>query len=88
MKAEPPANPADCADNLGTTKYGVDSEGVVVDPRDGSFWVPDEYVPSVLHVAPDGDVLGRFVPPATKASSTTCSRRSLDRGSAGTAASR
>ena len=62
VKAEPPANPADCADNLGTTKYGVDSEGVVVDPRDGSFWVPDEYVPSVLHVAPDGDVLGRFVP--------------------------
>ena len=62
IAAGPPANPADCADNLGTTKYGVDSEGVVVDPRDGSFWVPDEYVPSVLHVAPDGDVLGRFVP--------------------------
>lgn len=57
-----PANPANCAVNLGTTKFGIDSEGVVVDPRDGSFWVSDEYVPSLLHVASDGDVLGRFVP--------------------------
>jgi hypothetical protein len=57
-----PRRPRRQHDNLGTTKYGVDSEGVVVDPRDGSFRVPDEYVPSVLHVAPDGDVLGRFVP--------------------------
>lgn len=58
----PPTNPANCSAVLSPTKFGVDSEGVVVDPRDGSFWVSDEYVPSLLHVARDGDVLGRFVP--------------------------
>jgi hypothetical protein len=42
--------------------FGVDTEGVVVDPRDGSFWLSDEYRPSVLHVAPDGQILSRIVP--------------------------
>jgi hypothetical protein len=42
--------------------FGVDTEGVVVDPRDGSFWLADEYRPSILHVAPDGQILARIVP--------------------------
>jgi len=42
--------------------FGVDTEGVVVDPRDGSFWLSDEYRPSILHVAPDGQILARIVP--------------------------
>ncbi|MFN0074537.1 MAG: esterase-like activity of phytase family protein [Chloroflexota bacterium] len=41
---------------------GVDSEGLARDPRDGSFWVADEYGPSILHVSPDGTILQRFVP--------------------------
>ncbi len=42
--------------------FGVDTEGVVVDPRDSSFWLADEYRPSILHVAPDGQILARIVP--------------------------
>jgi len=42
--------------------FGVDTEGVVVDPRDSSFWLSDEYRPSILHVAPDGQILARIVP--------------------------
>jgi Esterase-like activity of phytase len=41
--------------------YGVDSEGLVRAP-DGTFWVSEEYRPSVLHVAADGTVLSRLVP--------------------------
>jgi hypothetical protein len=42
--------------------FGVDTEGVVVDPRDGSFWLSDEYRPSILRVAPGGQILARIVP--------------------------
>jgi hypothetical protein len=42
--------------------FGVDTEGIVVDPRDGSFWLADEYRPSILHVAKDGQILSRIVP--------------------------
>lgn len=41
---------------------GVDSEGLARDPRDGSFWVADEYGPSILHAAADGTIIQRFVP--------------------------
>lgn len=40
---------------------GLDTEGLIV-ARDGSFWLSEEYSPSVLHVARDGRVLARFVP--------------------------
>jgi hypothetical protein len=42
--------------------FGVDTEGIAVDRRDGSFWLADEYRPSVIHVAPDGQLLSRIVP--------------------------
>lgn len=42
--------------------YGVDTEGVVVDSRDGTFWLVEEYRPSVLHVAADGTILQRYTP--------------------------
>jgi hypothetical protein len=42
--------------------FGVDTEGISVDPRDGSFWLVDEYRPSVIHVAADGQILSRVVP--------------------------
>lgn len=47
---------------LGEDPNGVDPEGLALDPRDGSFWVCEEYGPSVLHVAPDGTILTRLVP--------------------------
>ncbi|HEY6758940.1 MAG TPA: esterase-like activity of phytase family protein [Baekduia sp.] len=45
--------------------YGLDTEGIAVDPRDGSFWLGDEYRPSLIHVAPDGTLLNRIVPQGT-----------------------
>ncbi|WP_419993300.1 esterase-like activity of phytase family protein [Streptomyces boninensis] len=40
---------------------GLDTEGVVR-AADGSFWLADEYGPSLVHVAADGEVLARYVP--------------------------
>ncbi|SFS13624.1 esterase-like activity of phytase family protein [Sphingomonas jatrophae] len=45
---------------------GADTEGVAR-AADGSFWVGDEYGPSLLHVAPDGRVHARWVPAGTEA---------------------
>jgi Esterase-like activity of phytase len=42
--------------------FGVDTEGVVIDPRDGSLWLADEYRPSIMRVAADGEILSRIVP--------------------------
>jgi hypothetical protein len=46
----------------GTDPYGVDPESLTLDPRDGSFWLGEEYGPSVLHVAADGTLLMRITP--------------------------
>ncbi|MET8472568.1 esterase-like activity of phytase family protein [Streptomyces sp. NPDC004856] len=40
---------------------GLDTEGIVR-AADGSFWLVDEYGPSLVHVAADGRVLARHVP--------------------------
>ncbi|NGN69342.1 esterase-like activity of phytase family protein [Streptomyces sp. A7024] len=40
---------------------GLDTEGIVR-AADGSFWLADEYGPSLVHVAADGEVLARYVP--------------------------
>ncbi|MHB9756232.1 esterase-like activity of phytase family protein [Streptomyces sp. BYX5S] len=40
---------------------GLDTEGVVR-AADGSFWLVDEYGPSLVHVSADGRVLARHVP--------------------------
>jgi phytase-like protein len=53
---------ADGTTILGTDPYGIDSESIAVDPRDGSFWLGDEYRPSLVHVAADGTVLNRLIP--------------------------
>jgi hypothetical protein len=42
--------------------HGMDTEGIAVDPRDGTFWLAEEYGPSILHVGTDGTVLARMVP--------------------------
>jgi hypothetical protein len=46
---------------------GVDSEGIAIAP-DGSFWIGEEYGPSLLKVAPSGRVLARWVPQGAEAS--------------------
>lgn len=40
---------------------GLDTEALL-QLSDGSFWVSDEYAPSIVHVAADGRVLKRLVP--------------------------
>ncbi|MER6912617.1 esterase-like activity of phytase family protein [Streptomyces sp. NPDC000594] len=40
---------------------GLDTEGMVRAP-DGSFWLADEYGPSLVHVSRQGRVLARYVP--------------------------
>ncbi|MFF4564871.1 esterase-like activity of phytase family protein [Streptomyces sp. NPDC001435] len=40
---------------------GVDTEGIV-QAEDGTFWLVDEYGPSLIHVSARGKVLTRYVP--------------------------
>ncbi|WP_374311499.1 esterase-like activity of phytase family protein [Dongia sp.] len=40
---------------------GLDTEGLVR-MSDGSFWLSDEYAPSLVHVAADGKIIERLVP--------------------------
>lgn len=46
---------------VGPDPNGVDTEGIVVLP-DGSFWVCEEYRPSLLRVSAEGHVVERHVP--------------------------
>lgn len=46
----------------GTDPHGLDPGGIAVDPRDGSYWVCEEYGPSILHVDADGTILLRLMP--------------------------
>jgi hypothetical protein len=46
----------------GTDPNGVDTESLAIDRRDGSFWLGEEYGPSILHVAADGTILMRIMP--------------------------
>ena len=46
----------------GTDPYGMDPESLALDPRDGSFWLGEEYGPSIVHVAADGTLLMRITP--------------------------
>ena len=46
---------------------GIDAEGIVK-LSDGTFWIGEEYGPSILHIAADGRVLKHWVPEGVKAS--------------------
>jgi hypothetical protein len=45
-----------------TDPYGLDTEGIQRDPRDGSYWVSDEYRPSIAHLDRNGVMISRIVP--------------------------
>ncbi|MEO5728327.1 MAG: esterase-like activity of phytase family protein [Byssovorax sp.] len=45
---------------------GLDPEGIVK-LADGSFWLAEEYAPSLVHVAADGRILERLVPAGLEA---------------------
>jgi hypothetical protein len=46
---------------LAVNPNGIDPEGLAVAP-DGTFWLAEEYGPSLLHLSPRGRVLARWVP--------------------------
>lgn len=57
---EPILDPAD-ASTIPPDPDGIDCEGLVR-MRDGTFWVAEEYRPSLLEVTSDGRAVARFVP--------------------------
>lgn len=63
-----------------TDPYGIDSEGIQRDPRDGSYWISDEYRPSIAHFDRNGVMISRLVPDGSDTLQT------LDGAGAGTAA--
>lgn len=64
---DPAPTEGDGVTPLAYNPNGLDTEGVVR-AADGSFWVVDEYGPSIVHVGADGRVIARFVPGGTSAS--------------------
>ncbi|NEW08774.1 esterase-like activity of phytase family protein [Paenibacillus sp. SYP-B3998] len=58
-------------DEKGGTKLsydpdGLDLEGIAYSPSDDTFWLSEEYRPSVLQVKRDGTIIGRYVPKGAK----------------------
>ncbi|MDC0761102.1 esterase-like activity of phytase family protein [Brevibacillus sp. AG] len=58
-------------DVMGTKKLsydpdGLDLEGIAYNPIDDTFWLSDEYRPSIIQVKRDGTILGRYVPKGAK----------------------
>ena len=52
--------------DLGYDAEGLDIEGLVR-LKDGSFWMAEEYGPSILHAGPDGKIIKRYVPAGMEA---------------------
>ena len=83
---------------LPTDPNGVDSEGITAMP-DGSFWIAEEYGPSLLRVDRKGRVMCRWIPrglassfvgatyPVVEALPAIAAARKLNRGFEGIAAS-
>jgi hypothetical protein len=52
---------------LANRPLGIDPEGIVVAP-DGTFWMVEEYRPSILHFDASGKLLAHYIPQGTAAS--------------------
>ncbi|MFJ4768635.1 esterase-like activity of phytase family protein [Streptomyces uncialis] len=55
----------DAKDPLSVNPNGLDTEGLAR-AEDGTFWLVDEYSPSLVHVSAKGRVLARYVPEGLK----------------------
>ncbi|MEI5100680.1 esterase-like activity of phytase family protein [Streptomyces sp. PmtG] len=55
----------DASKALSYNPNGLDTEGIVR-AKDGSFWLVDEYGPSLVHVSARGKVIKRYVPKGLK----------------------
>lgn len=47
---------------VGVDPNGLDTEGLVFNPLDGTIWVSDEYGPSLVHLTNGGHIIERLVP--------------------------
>jgi hypothetical protein len=61
----------DGKDELGVNPNGLDTEGMVRMP-DGSFWLAEEYRPSIVKVSAKGVVEKRLIPEGEKLEGATC----------------
>ncbi|MEU9137954.1 esterase-like activity of phytase family protein [Streptomyces sp. NPDC048404] len=59
----------DAQTSLPYNANGLDTEGIVR-AKDGSFWLVDEYSPSLVHVSARGKVLTRYVPKGLRLTGT------------------
>ncbi len=50
------------ANVLAYDPYGADIEGLAYNQADDTFWISDEYGPSILHAKRDGTIIERIVP--------------------------
>lgn len=48
--------------SLAYDPYGLDIEGLAYNAKDDTFWISDEYGPSIVHVKRDGTIIERVVP--------------------------
>jgi hypothetical protein len=69
-----PVLSADGSTELAPDPDGVDTEAVVHLP-DGTFWIAEEYGPSLLKVGPDGRAIERHVPAGTGNTSAAVPQR-------------
>ncbi|TMV50607.1 esterase-like activity of phytase family protein [Paenibacillus mesophilus] len=51
--------------------YGLDIEGIAYNPKDDTFWISDEYGPSIVHAKRDGTLIERIVPKGWASQATT-----------------
>ncbi|WP_284645948.1 esterase-like activity of phytase family protein [Paenibacillus silviterrae] len=51
--------------------YGLDVEGLAYNAKDQTFWISDEYGPSIAHVKRDGTIIERIVPQGWAAQAST-----------------
>ncbi|MDJ1183333.1 esterase-like activity of phytase family protein [Roseofilum casamattae] len=61
---------------LSLNPNGLDTEGIARSP-DGTFWLCDEYSPSVSHIAPNGTMVRRLVPKGVSLDAATDVRQVL-----------
>jgi len=60
----------DVSATLTPNPHGLDSEGLAR-AHDGTFWIAEEYSPSLLHIDTNGQVLKRYVPAGLPADTAT-----------------
>lgn len=61
---------------LGNDPYGADLEGIVK-AEDGTFWLADEYRPSIFHFDRGGALIERFVPEGSNAGGVMLGKEAL-----------